>query len=245
MHTKESLLKDLREMGLGPGHVALAHTSMKAIGEVEGRAGAVIDALMGAFPAGLLAMPTLTWSLADEAAPVFDVRRSKTDVGLLPEMFRNRPGVVRSWHPTHSLAAYGLGARALTAADHLCGTPCGRKSGWHKLYERDAAILMIGCTLTSCTFFHGIEEWCDVPGRLAEPVEFTVVTPKGQRLAVTSAPHRGSPSEQYGKAEPALREAGALADGRFGNANVLVMSAAKTYDIVAAILAEDPGYFDG
>lgn len=244
MHTRESLIDDLRRMGLTPKDTVLAHTSMKAIGDVDGRADAVLDAFMAAFPDGLFVMPTLTWTAADDNPPIYDALRRKTDVGLLPEMFRKRQGVIRGLHPTHSVAAYGRGAEALVSGDHLAKTPCGHHSAWRKLLDADATILMIGCDLTSMTFLHGVEEWVNVPGRLAAPIEFTVITPSGERYKHTSAPHLGSPSEQFYLIEPALRSAGALVEGKFGDAKVLKLSAQKTMDTAAELLMKNPRLFD-
>ena len=243
MYTKQELKRQLAELALRPDDTVLIHSAMKPIGAVEGGADTVLDAWMEYFAPGLLVLPTLTWSIEDAHPPVFDVLRSKGQVGVLPELFRQRPGVERSWHPTHSVAAFGRDAHALICEDHLNHTPCGPTSSWHKLLERDARILMVGCDLTSCTFLHGVEEWNDVPERLKPPMRFTVVTPDGSRLAVDSSPHLGSPSEQFGRAEQALRDAGALVDGRLGDAPVLVLTAQRTNDTVSALLQKDPRLF--
>ena len=55
--TKDSLIKDIQRMGIGPEDTVLIHSSMKAIGPVEGGAEAVIDALMDYFAPGLLCFP--------------------------------------------------------------------------------------------------------------------------------------------------------------------------------------------
>lgn len=244
MITKQSLMLDLERMGVNPSDSVLFHSSMKAIGPVEGRADAVLDALSEYLAPGLLALPTLTWATAYQKPPVYDVLESPSLTGLLTELFRKRPGVKRSLHPTHSLAALGRDATELVSEDGLCHTPCGKRSGWHKLLERDAKILMAGCGLTSCTFMHGVEEWCEVPNRFEPPVRFTVITADRMKIEFVSAPHLGSPSEQYGRAEKALRQSGALADGRFGNAAVLVISARKCFDTLSALLRENPHLFD-
>ena len=44
MFTKEQLKEQIRQMGIQPNDTVLIHTSMKAIGEVEGGADTVIDA---------------------------------------------------------------------------------------------------------------------------------------------------------------------------------------------------------
>lgn len=115
-YTKQTLQQDLAAMGLTGTETILIHSSMKSIGAVEGGADTVLDALMEFFAEGLLLLPTHTWQFIDQDHPVFDVRRSPCCVGILPELFRQRPGVVRSLHPTHSIAACGRGA-----AEYLAG----------------------------------------------------------------------------------------------------------------------------
>ena len=117
-YTKQTLQQDLAAMGLTGTETILIHSSMKSIGAVEGGADTVLDALMEFFAEGLLLLPTHTWQFIDQDHPVFDVRRSPCCVGILPELFRQRPGVVRSLHPTHSIAACGRGA-----AEYLAGDP--------------------------------------------------------------------------------------------------------------------------
>ncbi|MEG0766682.1 MAG: AAC(3) family N-acetyltransferase, partial [Clostridia bacterium] len=168
MHTKQSLCQDLQKAKIYPNDTVIMHFSMKAIGSVEGGAEGVLDALMTYFQPGLLVLPALTWANVHAEQPIFDPLQTPCCVGLLPEMFRKRMGVVRSWHPTHSVAAYGADAAAFCAGNERCDTPCARTSPWGKLLDRGAKIALVGCTLTSCTFLHGVEEWADVPGRLEE-----------------------------------------------------------------------------
>lgn len=125
-YTKADLKHDLVAMGLTGNETILIHSSMKSIGPVEGGADTVLDAWMEFFAEGLLLLPTHTWRFINEENRVFDVRRSPCCVGILPELFRQRPGVVRSLHPTHSMAAYGKGAAATTG----CGQPTAKCCCW-------------------------------------------------------------------------------------------------------------------
>ena len=105
MHTYISLRNDLEKLGIPQDGTLLIHSSMKSIGDVEGRADTVLDVFMDYFKeAGLLVFPTLTWSNVNAEQPVFNVRETPSVVGILPQLFRQRPGVIRSLHPTHSLA---------------------------------------------------------------------------------------------------------------------------------------------
>ena len=46
MYTKKDLIKSFKKIGIDPEGTLLVHSSMKAVGEVEGRADTVIDAFM-------------------------------------------------------------------------------------------------------------------------------------------------------------------------------------------------------
>ena len=68
--TKKELQTQLSEMGLRPDDTLLMHSSMKAIGDVEGGADTVLDALMEYFSDGLLLLPTHTWASINADIPV-------------------------------------------------------------------------------------------------------------------------------------------------------------------------------
>ena len=69
MYTKEELKQQLRNVGLTGKETILIHSSMKAIGEVEGGADIVLDAWMEYFAEGLLLLPTHTLSLIHISEP--------------------------------------------------------------------------------------------------------------------------------------------------------------------------------
>ncbi|MBQ5633463.1 MAG: AAC(3) family N-acetyltransferase, partial [Clostridia bacterium] len=64
MYTKNDILRHLWEMGVPQDRPVLIHSSLKRIGEVEGRADGLIDALCEHICArgGLLCIPTHTWA---------------------------------------------------------------------------------------------------------------------------------------------------------------------------------------
>lgn len=153
MFTKETLLQDIAGMNINPKGTLLIHSSLKAIGPVEGGAETVLDAWSEYMQDGLLIFPTHTWRQIGKETLTFDSRTLPSCVGILPELFRHRPGVVRSLHPTHSMAALGQDAASYTAGEETRTTPCPREGCWGKLLDRDAEILFLGCTLRSNTFF--------------------------------------------------------------------------------------------
>ncbi|NLA54138.1 MAG: AAC(3) family N-acetyltransferase [Clostridiales bacterium] len=241
---KKSLKQDLTNMGLKSTDTVLLHTSMKKIGIVDGGANSVIEALMEYFSKGLVCFPALSWTTAQMEQPVFDVKNTKSIVGLLPEIFRNCSGVIRSWNPTHSMSAYGKDAEEFTQENPVSGTPCGLNSPWHKLIRRDAKILMVGCDLTSCTFMHGVEEWCKVPNRLGNPIPYTIILPDGNKIKTDSAAHRTSPSKNYWKVEEGLHEAGLAKYFPFGDAETIILNARELFAYLAGCLSLNIKLFD-
>ena len=195
MYTKTNLMNDLENMGLKPVDTIMVHSSMKAIGQVDGGADTVIDAFMEYFANGLFMMPTHTWAQMSAEHSLFDPKEEPACVGILPNIFRQRVGVVRSLHPTHSIAAYGPRAAEYIKGEEKITTPCQPDGCWSRLLEEDAKILMLGCTHTRNTFIHAIEELLDVPERLTEkPVNFQIRMPDGSIKEVAVHRHYNRPS---------------------------------------------------
>lgn len=248
MHTKETLLRDIGGMGINPQGTLLIHSSMKAIGPVEGGADAVLDAWSAYMKEGLLIFPTHTWRQIGKETLTFDSRALPSCVGILPELFRRRPGVVRSLHPTHSVAVLGKGAAEFTAGEENRTTPCPRDGCWGKLLDRDAEILFLGCTLRSNTFLHGVEEWEGIPDRLAPNIQpITVIGPQGEEYHVDMHRHNclacDDVSENYIKMEPVFAKCGAIRYGRFGDAKCVVGSARKMWEATVRLLKKEPNLF--
>ena len=154
MITKAALLEDLGRAGIDPHGMLLCHFSMKKIGPVENGADTVLDALMEYMKNGLLIVPCHTWSNVDDENPVFDVRETKPCVGLLPDLFRRREGVVRTLHPTHSLCVYGPRAQAFAEGQERFDTPCAPGSCYGELLRQNAQVMMVGVTFACNTSVH-------------------------------------------------------------------------------------------
>lgn len=245
MHTKESLMEQLDSMGIDRAGTLLVHSSMRSIGEVRGGADTVLDALSDYMAEGLLVLPAHTWSSIHADNPRFYVKDSPVCVGILPELFRRRQGVIRSRHPTHSVAALGKDAAAFTDGDERFDTPCARGSAWGKLLDRRADILLVGVDLRRNTFIHGIEEWLDIPGRLTDAHEpLVTVLPDGTELPVPSRRHCGlSWSEHFWKVEEILLRRGAMRLVRLGDAEARLCSAARLVQVLVPMLRDNPGLF--
>ena len=244
-YTKQDLLNYLKELHVDPNGTLLVHSSMKSIGEVEGGADTVLDALSEYMKEGLLVLPTHTWSYINADNPKFYVTDSKVCVGILPELFRQREGVIRSWHPTHSVAALGKDAAEFVKDNELWDTPCARKSPWGKLLDRKAQIMLLGVDLRRNTFIHGVEEWVDIPGRMTDTREaLVVVTPEGREISVPSRRHHGDHwSEYFWKVDEFLEEKKVMRKGKFGDAIVRICEAAPMTEVLNELLAINPNLF--
>src|SRR5688572_10370238 len=102
-------------LGLNGGDTVLVHSSYDAFQGFAGKPTDVITVLQDIIGAqGVLMMPTLpfTGTAVDyvRSDPVFDVKRTPSRMGLLTELFRRRGDVLRSVHPTHSVAVWGRAA---------------------------------------------------------------------------------------------------------------------------------------
>ncbi|MBM7568387.1 AAC(3) family N-acetyltransferase [Paenibacillus sacheonensis] len=245
MHTKQTLLRDLENMRIDPRGTLFVHSSYKAIGPVEGGPDTVLDALTEYMQDGLLALPAHTWSYINGSNPRFNVQDSATCVGILTELFRKRPGVLRSLHPTHSVCALGRDAADFIAGNELCDTPCGRQSSYGKLLDREATILFIGVDLCKNTFIHGVEEWNDIPNRLTDRImPYVIELPDGSEISAPSRKHCGELwSYYFWKVNDLFIREGIMYTGHFGYADTRVTNAATTNELLSRMLKADPELF--
>lgn len=80
----------------------------------------------------------------------FDVNKTPSEMGLLTEVFRRLPGVMRSLHPTHSVCALGPLAEELTATHHLASTRTGDRTPFQIMTEKATAIVGVGTEYYRC-----------------------------------------------------------------------------------------------
>ena len=104
--TVQRLIDDLKKAGIKRGDRLVVHSSLKSIGMTRDGADTVIDALMDVIgEEGTIFMPVFTYSYEREGkTDPFDRKDSPSLTGIITETFRKRSGVLRSSHPTHSMA---------------------------------------------------------------------------------------------------------------------------------------------
>lgn len=179
MSSFDILVKDLHALGLKKGDTVIVHSSFKSMGQVEGGADTVIDALIEVVGKdGNVMFPALSWEPCRTTLK-FSINDTPACIGYLPNVFRKRQGVIRSLHPTHSVCAFGKNAVELTKDHYIDDTPVGPNSPYRKMLAFGGKILMLGCGLGPNTFMHGVEEVGNAPYVLGESKTFELTDADG------------------------------------------------------------------
>ncbi|OGG46932.1 MAG: hypothetical protein A3F84_20960 [Candidatus Handelsmanbacteria bacterium RIFCSPLOWO2_12_FULL_64_10] len=242
--TQAMIESGLREVGLDAGAVVVAHSALRSFGWVEEGEDAVIDALIaGVGPMGTVCMPALSYGDYGprRPPPPFDPRATPGIVGRIPERFRGRPGVRRSLHPTHSLAAFGARAEELLKGHERSPTPCGPDSPWGRIARAGGHVLMLGVGTFYCTMFHGPEEEVEPDARCTRPVPCRIVTEAGERTVYLRLhqSYEGAVSDRAAM-EGVLEAEGLLRRTRVGNSTLLLIDAQGLWDLSLRLLRARP-----
>lgn len=178
--TVDSVVSDLRDLGIEADHTVLVHSSLSSLGWVCGGAPAVIDALQRVLGQdGTIVMPTHSPGNMDPAdmsnPPVpeswYDTIREQmppyrpgvtptSGMGAIPECFRSYPGVRRSDHPQSSFAAWGADAGFVTE-NHSIDDALGEESPLARVYDLDGDVLFLGTDHVHNTSLHLAEYRAD------------------------------------------------------------------------------------
>ena len=248
MFTKQQIKAQLEGMAVPRDRVVLAHSSLRAVGEVEGRGEGLLDVLIDHCTAegGLLCIPTHTWAFGGREYPL-DMMRPETCIGTLPNIAARDTRGVRTPHPSHSMAVFGDPDRvaAFVAGEGLRVTPCHPEGCYGKICEADGSILLIGVGHNRNTYLHCVEEMMDVPNRLSTVKKRTVRYPDGHAEAYEHCGHRAEGikdvSAHFPKYEAAFRYHRCIRDGFVGNAPTQLCSARGMRDVLMLIRERSGG----
>ena len=243
MLTKEIIKEELHQMGIRPNDTVLVHTSLRAIGAVEGGADGLIDAFCEYLSEGLFLVPTHTWATVNQPPHVYDVKSEVPCIGTLPKVAAARKDGFRSLHPTHSLWGCGKDAEDFLKGEENIQTPATPGGAWDRLADAGAKILLIGVGLDKNTFIHSVEEVAGIPDRLkAETYDVTVIDQAGNVLVHPYHRHFCSRSRdvsvQYTNFEKPLLYHGAMKFGVLGNAQVRIVDAAKCKQVLLDLFSK-------
>jgi len=240
--TKEKLVEEFTKAHIDPTRDILVHSSLSAIGYVEGGAAAVIEALLEVLDDDThILMPTspVVTLQAEHNLDEFDVAQTPSKMGTITEVFRTQFAHARSAHPLEPVAVRGPKSIEYCQGHHTDATPYGPNSPWRKHMEWNGQILYLGTTLiNSGTSLHAVEDaigWKSFkfPVYLAESKVFHVRN-GARAVSVVSKVHN---PEMSAKREcdgliPLLQEKGALRQVNIGEAKGLLVDAPRMKSIL-------------
>ena len=238
----------IRGLGVAAGDVVLVHCSFDAFRAFTGRPADVVQLLQTIVGRpGAVLMPTMPfsgtavqWAHAIIQPSTCDEHRPR--MGLVSEVFRRSPDVIRSIHPTHPVAAWGDRAR-----NPGCGSLARDDALWCWIYlitgswNSMAASLLMGADISSLTFFHTAEallasEWPASPFTVEKFRLRTIATDGSEYVTET---HLFDPSlsrrRNLFRILPELKARGAWKQSRVGRLTVALVRARDVLDVVSSL----------
>ncbi|NYE09006.1 aminoglycoside 3-N-acetyltransferase [Bacillus niacini] len=241
---KKLISKQLKELGVAKGDVIFVHSSLSSFGYVPGGERTIIESLYQAVgETGTLLFPSLSYEIVTPENPYFDVVRTPSNVGKIPEYFRKHIAVKRSLNPTHSVSGMGKLVKELLSDHSLDETPCGEHSPYRKLPERNGKILFLGCGIEPNTSMHAIEELVNPPYLFGNFYTYKVIDEHRRTHMLKCRRHDFNGWKQrYDRIEAILEEK-QLHSGKVLKANAHLIEAKPLWDRALNILKKDPFYF--
>jgi aminoglycoside N3'-acetyltransferase len=227
--SRAELVEQLRALGLPRGAVLLVHTSFRAIRPVDGGPDGFIDALLDAIgPDGTLTMPSWT----DEDDQIFDPETtdSDEDLGIVPELFWQRPGVHRSNQP-FAFAAIGPHAEHITSAPFIV-PPHAPGTAVERVHDLDGWILLAGVDHDANTTIHLGEILGGAPYRV--PHHITIADEDGRPKRIDYG-ENDSCCQGFNMVGGWLRDRGLMREGPLGSGRAMLM---RSHDVVAVVIEE-------
>lgn len=240
--TKSGIIDALRNAGVDRSKDLLVHSSLSALGFVEGGPAAVVEALIEYLDdTATLLMPTspVVTLQAKHDLEEFNLEHTPSKMGAITEVFRTGYAHARSAHPLEPVAARGPKAVEYCRGHHTEGTAYGTQSPWAKHMEWGGQILYIGTTLiNSGTSLHAVEDaigWKEFkfPVYLEQSRAFGVRN-GGRSVQVITKVHNPEMSvkRECDGLIPLLENQEALTKVKIGEADCLLVDAAKMKSIL-------------
>ncbi|MBE7033325.1 MAG: AAC(3) family N-acetyltransferase [Ruminococcaceae bacterium] len=239
MFSITELKEQLKKFCKQDGKVVIVHSSLRAIGAVEGGGEALLSLLIEYFTKndGLLCIPSHTW-----ISMKLDLRNYDSCLGILSSIAASHPLGTRSLHPTHSMVVFGEKNRVekFIENERFADTPTNPSGCYGNIIAEDGYVLLLGVDHTKNTLIHCIEEMLNVPGRLTtDQIETTIISKSGEevkrKLFWFDESEIPDVSLHFGKFEPAFRYYDCICDGVLGNAPSQFCSAKKMKEVIELI----------
>ena len=249
MFSKKDIFRELETMGAKRDGIVLMHTALRSVGEVEGGAKGLLDALIEYFTedGGLFCLPTHTGR--NYGKPIMlDMSSSESHLGAFPIIATEDGRGMRTLNPSHSMVIFGDREKALEFAknEDKVESPTAPDSCYGRLLEYDGQILLVGVGQAKNTYIHSVEEMLNVEHRMTKELEpFTVKLASGElvehKMRWFDESMYGDVSLRFSKFEIPFRYHRIIKDGFIGDAPAQLCSARDIYRVLKMIYENPEG----
>jgi len=254
-YDERQLLAALRSIGVADGDAVMLHSAFDASHGFRGSIEQLTDVFIEAIgPQGHLLMVSLPYRTASldylETYRTFDVRRTPSMMGLVSELFRRRPDVVRSLHPTHPVLVRGPRAAWFVDDHPHCVYPCGPGSPFDRLAAADGKAVFFNVPVATYTFFHHLEHLVSdgLPFSLYTPttISLPVIDRFGQTRQVDTHvfAREAIQRRRFSVLESALRARGLIRQCRVGATRIEVLRVRDSIACVLEMAARGKYFYD-
>ncbi len=238
--SKTEIVAGLRRLGMAQGSLVEVHASLKSLGQVDGGADTVIEALIETVgEQGAIVMPSYPVTLGMAASPEerqlgitwkvrvlpFDDHSTRTGMGVIADRFRDRADVIRNTDSFFSYTAWGKDAAVLA-------------QGLHHLVTRGGQVLLLGVQMDRCSCLHLAEERVPLPTDLRQLMEIP------EEIQREFPPHLWGigygPESNFLLVQQEAEKRQLLTTTTIGNALVRFFDAGTMVDLYEALLRENP-----
>lgn len=249
MTTKQDIINSLAKMNAPTDSVVLMHSSLRAVGEIDGGAEALLDAMIEYFTrdGGLFCVPTHTWNNLGKPITV-DMSSDETCLGAFSSVAIRDGRGIRSQNPTHSMVVFGDRKKAeqFIADEPFVKSSTAPEGCYGKLYSMGGYVLLVGVAQNRNTYIHSIDEMLGVPNRMeTKPNKTTIKMPSGELihrdLLLYYTDFIDDVSLRFVKYDTPFRYHGCITDGFIGNAPVQLCDARKMKQTVQLIFENSNG----
>ena len=235
----EMLKVKLKKMGIVETDTLMVHANFELASGFKGTPNDIVNALVELLGKdGNLLMVSIpfrgtAYDYLMKKKP-FRLNKTMSMMGLITEAFRRKNGVLRSFHPTHPVLAYGKDSTWLVADHEKCEFPCGVGTPFEKFRRLKGKILFFDVSFLAITFFHYVEDLLKdkVPFNVYHEEPFSVVAydENDHEHVIKTYVFNRSLIRNANKLEKEMLKLRLIKKGKIGNSTLILINAE---DVVA------------